>query len=223
MKAGCGKSARPVCRGVGGRKTSSYSTRGFEFSSEKSFIVEEKCLNCSTKESSTMSYAPFKVRIYAFFIDYLIIAMYGLFIVGTSSFIFRTSIYPLFSSSPVTAELTGFLMMTLPVSLYFVWCESSKWQGTLGKRKMGIRVVGHAGQRIGIGRSILRTAVKLLPWEVSHFGIWRLILPTDLPEITVFVILNAVNLVILIYLIIPFTNKYRKNVYDWIAGTIVVN
>ena len=114
-------------------------------------------------------------------------------------------------------------MITLPVSLYFILCECSKWQGTLGKRKMGIRVVDGVGQRIGIGRSAFRTAIKFLPWEVAHFGIWRLMLPTDFSEITVFVIINAVNLAILLYLIIPLTNKKRKNVYDWVAGTEVVH
>jgi uncharacterized RDD family membrane protein YckC len=169
-----------------------------------------------------MTYAPFKIRIFAFLIDYLVIVLYGIFVVGTISILFRSYINPLFSSSPVTAELTGFFMMTLPVSLYFIICECCKWQGTLGKRKMGIRVVDGIGQRIGIGRSAFRTAIKFLPWETAHFGIWRLMLPTDISELTVYVILNAVNLVILLYLIIPLTNKKRKNVYDWIVGTEVV-
>src|SRR5690625_1948651 len=97
-----------------------------------------------------MSYAPFKKRIYAFLLDCLLIAVYGIFVVGTISFVFRPYIEPLFSSSPVTAELTGFFMITLPVSLYFILCECSKWQGTLGKRNMGIRVVEGFGQLIGI-------------------------------------------------------------------------
>ncbi|MGP4080684.1 RDD family protein [Pseudalkalibacillus sp. R45] len=169
-----------------------------------------------------MSHASYKIRIYAFLLDYLVIVIYSIFIVGTISFIFRSSINTLFSNSPLTAELTGFFMMTLPVSLYFILCECSSWQGTLGKRKMGIRVIDGVGQRIGIGRSVSRTAIKFLPWEVAHFGIWHLMLPSDFSEISVYVILNAVNLALLIYLIIPLTNKRRKNVYDWLAGTEVV-
>ncbi|MHC0551652.1 RDD family protein [Salinicoccus sp. CNSTN-B1] len=170
-----------------------------------------------------MSYSPFKRRIYAFFLDYVVIVVYGIFVVGTISFIFRPYIEPLFSNSPVTAELTGFFMITLPVSLYFILCECSKWQGTLGKKKLGIRVVDAFGHRIGVGRSALRTLVKFLPWEIAHFGVWRLMLPSNLTEMTVYIILNAVNLAILTYLIISFTNKKRKNVYDWIAGTEVIN
>lgn len=169
-----------------------------------------------------MSYAPFRIRIYAFLLDYLVIVIYGIGVVGTFSFVCRPYFQSLFSSSPLTAELTGFIMMTLPVSFYFILSECSKWQGTLGKRKMGIRVVDSLGKRIGVGRSVFRTAVKFLPWEIAHFGIWRLILPSDLSEMTVFIILSAVNIVILIYLIIPFTNKKRKNIYDWVSGTEVV-
>ncbi|SES38374.1 RDD family protein [Psychrobacillus sp. OK032] len=169
------------------------------------------------------SYAPYKSRIYAFLLDYLVIVLYGIFVVGTISFVFRSYITPLFSSSPVSAELTGLMMMTIPVSLYFILSESFKWQGTLGKRKMGLYVVDGEGKRIGIVRSIFRTAIKFLPWEVAHFGVWRLMLPTEFSQITIFIILNAVNLMILLYLIIPLTNKKKKNVYDWIAGTEVVS
>src|SRR5690625_998525 len=170
-----------------------------------------------------MSYVPLKKRIYAFLLDWLVITVYGIFVVGTISFVFRPYIEPLFSSSPATAELTGFFMITLPVSLYFILCECSKWQGTLGKRKMGIRVVDRFGQRIGIVRSVVRTVIKFLPWEVAHFGIWQLILPSTLSEMTVLIILNAVNLAILVYLLIPLTNKRKKNIYDWSAGTMVIH
>src|SRR5699024_9650254 len=118
-----------------------------------------------------MSHASFKKRIYAFLLDYLVIIAYGILVVGTISFVFRPYIEPLFSSSSVTSELTVFCLITLPVSLYFILCECSKWQGTFGKRKMDIQCVDVSGQRIGIGRSIARTVIKFLPWEVAHFGI----------------------------------------------------
>lgn len=114
-------------------------------------------------------------------------------------------------------------MMTLPVSLYFILCECTKRQGTLGKRKMGVCVVDNSGQRIGIGRSVVRTAVKFLPWELAHFGIWQLMLPSSISDITIYIILSTVNFAILVYLIFPFTNKKRKNVYDGIAGTEIVH
>jgi len=62
-----------------------------------------------------MPFAPFKIRIYAFLLDYLVIVMYGIFVVGTISLVFKSFITPLFLNSPIIAELTGFLMITLPV------------------------------------------------------------------------------------------------------------
>lgn len=170
-----------------------------------------------------MSCAPFRKRIYAFLLDYCVIVIYGIFVVGTISIVFRPYFQTLFSSSPVTAELVGFLMITLPVSLYFILCECSRWQGTLGKRKMGIQVVDDFGHRIGIGRATVRTVIKFLPWEVAHFGIWRLMLTSNLSETSILIILSVANFAILAYLIIPLINKRRKNVYDWIAGTVVVH
>lgn len=170
-----------------------------------------------------MSYPKFSNRIYAFLLDYLVIIIYGVFVVGTISLLFRQTFQTLFSVSPAIAELTGFMMMTLPISFYFILYECSKWQGTLGKRKMGLRVVDGFGQRIGVGRSFVRTAIKFLPWELAHFGIWQVILPSNMNEIIIYIILISANFAILAYLLFPLTNKKRKNIYDWIAGTEVVH
>ncbi|MBS4221748.1 RDD family protein [Bacillus sp. FJAT-49682] len=170
-----------------------------------------------------MHCAPFKTRIYAFLLDYLVFAFYGVLVVGSISLVFKSILTPLFSGSPVIAELTGFLLLTLPVSLYFILCERSKWQGTWGKKKMSIRVMDSAGKRIGLGRSTVRTAIKFLPWEVAHFGMWRLIHPTVFSEISIMVILYVAMFTVLIYLLSPLSNKKRRTIYDWIAGTKVVS
>lgn len=169
-----------------------------------------------------MTSASLKIRIYAFLLDYLIIVLYGIFVVGTISVVFRPFFNPLFSYSPVTAELTGFFLMTLPVSLYFIICECSRWQGTWGKKKLKIRVVDETGQCIRFIRSAVRTAIKFLPWEVAHFAILRFTLPSDFSETALYVILVAVNLTAFIYLISPLFNKKRKTIYDWVAGTKVI-
>lgn len=169
-----------------------------------------------------MRYASFKSRIVAFLLDYLVIVLYGIFVVGTISLVFGPWVSPLFSKSPVIAQFAGFLMITLPVSFYFIWCECSTGQGTWGKRKMGIRVVDDTGQRIRVFRATIRTVIKFLPWEVAHFGVWHFILPSSLEQSTVLVILITVNVIALLYLVFPLTNKRRKNIYDWVAGTVVI-
>jgi len=167
-------------------------------------------------------YAPFPKRIFAFLLDYLIIMLYGILILGTIAYVFAPVISPLFSNSPFIAQLTGFLLITLPVSLYFILMEQSSWQGTWGKKKMGIRTVTEDGHRLKLRQSTIRTVGKFLPWEVAHFAIWHLILPSSIPEFILIIILIAIHVVIILYLVLPFTNKQRKNLYDWLAGTTVI-
>lgn len=167
-----------------------------------------------------LSYASMKLRIYAACLDSMVIVAYGV-ILGAASFLLRPYLIPLFTSTPFSAQLTGFLLITLPVTLYFALCECSKWQGTWGKRKFGIRVVNRAGNRMGPGTSLFRSAVKFLPWEMAHFSIWRLRLPSDYPETFLLMTLIFVNLIVIIYFICPFTNKYRRSVYDLAARTLV--
>jgi uncharacterized RDD family membrane protein YckC len=46
--------------------------------------------------------------------------------------------------------------------LYYALMESSSWQGTLGKRVMGIIVTGQGGQTISFGRATARFLARLL-------------------------------------------------------------
>lgn len=171
----------------------------------------------------TVSYASLKRRILAFLLDYLVIAAYGLLIVVPLSLVFRDFFRPLFSGTPAIAELTGFLLITLPVSLYFLIGECTPRQGTLGKRKLAIRVVDGHGRHIRLWRSIVRTVVKFLPWETAHFAIWQTILPGGISEHFAMLILIVVNITVIIYLISPLLNRERRSVYDWIAGTKVID
>lgn len=56
----------------------------------------------------------------------------------------------------------GFIMIisVLLTWAYFAIMESSSWQGTVGKRIMGIQVADLNGARITLGRATLRLAVK---------------------------------------------------------------
>jgi uncharacterized RDD family membrane protein YckC len=71
-------------------------------------------------------------------------------------------------------HLTGFLTLTVPAILYFALCESAPWRATPGKRLLGLRVHAADGGRLSLGRALLRAAVRLLPWELAHFALWRI-------------------------------------------------
>ena len=61
------------------------------------------------------------------------------------------------------------LTVSLPLWLYFTGYESSPAHATPGKRWLGLTVVSTGDAPIGFGRALLRTLVRLLPFEVAHY------------------------------------------------------
>ncbi|CAG7640882.1 RDD family protein [Paenibacillus allorhizosphaerae] len=159
-------------------------------------------------------------RIIAFLWDYVIIACYIILLICVSFFI-RPWLIPLFTTNPLLAEITGFLFITLPVYLYFALCEGSKSHATWGKRKMGVVVTGIHGQSIGLGSSLLRSALKFVPWELAHFTIWHIVIPSEYPDSLIYSLLATVYGLAIIYLISPLWSKNKQTVYDFIAGTVI--
>lgn len=111
----------------------------------------------------------------AFALDYVVILFYlavltviGLLLnssFGTMQWVF---------SDRVRAQLAGFLLVTLPVALYFSLGESSARKATWGKAKLGIQVTDQSGRRISVWRALARTGLKFVPWELSHTLIWTI-------------------------------------------------
>lgn len=53
---------------------------------------------------------------------------------------------------------------------YFALCESSRWQATLGKRWVGIKVTDADGGRIGLARALGRFFAAGLSWLTMNVG-----------------------------------------------------
>jgi len=89
----------------------------------------------------------------------------------------------------------GFIMIiSLLLSwAYFAMMESSAWQGTIGKKVMGIQVADLNGSRISLGRATIRLAVK------SFLSSW-----------------------FLIGYIMAFFTQRKQALHDLLAGTIVL-
>ena len=118
--------------------------------------------------------AAFLLRLKAFLFDYILIFCYLLVLFALNMLIFP-ALQQFFNGSLVVAQLAGFLMVTLPVSLYFA-IGDSVWAGqSFGKKKTGIRVVNLNGTALSLPRSLFRTALKFLPWELSHYLVYRLV------------------------------------------------
>ncbi len=168
-----------------------------------------------------------RLRTAAFLLDYLIIAIYIIVLIALSVLLgfgpLRQTFQVLFAN-PTSSEISAFLLLVLPVILYFALFESSSWQATWGKRKIGLRVTNAQGARLSLARSLVRSLIKFLPWELTHACIWRI--PgwpfnpqTPSPIISAGLIL--VWIIVGAYVISLLMSKKHQTLYDWIAGSYV--
>jgi uncharacterized RDD family membrane protein YckC len=128
------------------------------------------------------SYAGFWRRFAAYAIDYLLLWLASAALITTATL---AGILP--DRAP---QLSAIVLVG-----YFLYCsllESSRWQATVGKHLLGLKVTSHRGERIGFGRAAARFVAKLLSGLTLCLG----------------------------YLLFFFT-KRRQALHDLIAGTLV--
>src|SRR5437588_871792 len=175
-----------------------------------------------------MTFANVWQRSAAFLLDYLIIAAYLVLLVIISvglGFGPLRSVFRAMFADPNIGEFSAFLLLVLPVVLYFALFERSSWQATWGKRKMGLRVTDRHGARLSLPRSFVRSLLKFVPWELTHACLWRIpswpLAPTTpSPIITAGLVL--VWILMGAYLVSMLLSKKHQARYDWIAGTSVI-
>lgn len=162
------------------------------------------------------------IRLKAFTLDYFWIFLY-LCLVALLTMVVAPGIQNYFNGPVGTAQLAGFLLVTLPVSLYFAIGDSVLFKGTYGKRKMDIQVVDEKREPIGILRSVARVILKFLPWELSHFLVYRLV-SLGQGEFPSYLMLTGslVYLLIFVYILTAIFSKENRSLYDRLSGTAVV-
>jgi len=169
------------------------------------------------------SLAQFWKRLLAFALDYIIISAYLVVLVILGVVIARTPAGPGFRAlfdDPNSAEATAFLLLVVPVLLYFAIFESSRWQATWGKRVLGLRAETTSGERAGFLRALWRNALKLLPWELTHACLWRIPgWPFDpqTPPLWINVGLVLVWVIVAVYVISLIFSRTGQTLYDHLA------
>lgn len=125
--------------------------------------------------------------------------------------------------SGFNTEVYTIVSVSIPVWLYFSIFESSSWRASPGKRMLGMKVVdSNSKSQIGFLRFLLRTVVKLLPWELAHIGnnlpepIWY----AEEPGFRVGFILSG--LFMIGYIVVMCSNARRQCVHDMLARTVVL-
>jgi len=121
-------------------------------------------------------------------------------------------------------EVYTLLTISLPIWLYFILTEISPWKATLGKRLLHLQTLDAATHaRISLPQSILRTLIKLLPWELAHFTnniptpMWY----TSNPGFRIGFAL--VPLLVLAYLLVTQFTRSKQAPHDLAARTVVVS
>ncbi len=111
------------------------------------------------------------------------------------------------------------LSFSIPAWLYFTLSDHSRLGATLGKRLLKLRVVTISKDQLSLGRSLARTAVKLMPWELAH--IFGFALAGQLGSVGQSAGLIAANGLILIYLIVALVTRGKRSIHDLVVGTEV--
>ena len=113
--------------------------------------------------------------------------------------------------------LVGF---SLPTWLYFTVADAAGGR-TLGKRWLGLRALTGEGRGIAPARALLRTAVKLLPWELTHASAFALARAEGGFTPAQWAGVLAANVLALGYLALAAATGGRRSVHDFAAGTEV--
>lgn len=123
---------------------------------------------------------------------------------------------------PVLAtDLAVFVMTVLPVGLYLAAGEAGAHQASWGRRRAGLRVVTADGGRPSVRQVAARTAVKLLPWQLAHIAVARLILGADDPVVT-WTTYGLSLAIPLLSVTMALRDPRQRALHDRVAGTRVV-
>ena len=161
------------------------------------------------------------IRFKAFLFDYILIFAYLALLVVLNVFLFP-SMQELFQGSLIKAQFVGFLMVTLPISIYFILSDSVFGGQSFGKKKMGILVVDENGKALSIPRAAFRTVLKFLPWELSHFLVYRLVFIGDeAVPLSYSLIGTVIYAFMFVYILTSIFTKKKQSLYDIIAKTYV--
>lgn len=146
----------------------------------------------------TEAFGGFWIRLVAYFIDALIIAVPGFAIEAAIYSVFGIPLELMFDADPnrssaaQPAESIASLVQFAIGLVYWTWMTSAKG-GTLGKLALGLRVVDDNGMHLGFGRSIGRYFAAMLSGCLCAIG----------------------------YLMAGF-HAQKRGLHDLIAGTYVV-
>ena len=143
-----------------------------------------------------------------------------LFVVLAPTAFLVESIFGFQPSSNSQVWIAAIMSFSIPAWSYFLLSDLSSRGMTLGKRWLKVNVHSTNSNKINFNRALLRTAIKLLPWELAH--IFGFALADVISQAALSVGLIAANLLIVIYLAILVKNGGKRSLHDIFAKTEVI-
>ena len=122
---------------------------------------------------------------------------------------------------PLLADAAAFLLTVLPVWVYLTTTESGREQASWGKRRAGLRVSSATGTDIGRRRVAVRNAVKLLPWQLAHLAVARIITGADEP-VTIWSMYTLSLLLPVVSISMAWRDPLARALHDRVASTRVI-
>jgi hypothetical protein len=155
-----------------------------------------------------------KIRVKAFFIDYLVISLY-LILLLLINLLLGSIFNWTYDISHFQAQLVATLFSVLPISLIFGIIEGKKGY-TLGKYLMKIQVSSDDKK---LARSVYRNILKFLPWQLGHMAtIYGIFKGID----SIFYILLILSFSLLIIYVFTFT-FFSKPIIDLVTKVDVTS
>jgi len=124
-------------------------------------------------------------------------------------------------STGVQVWLRSLLTISLPAWTYFIVTDHLAGGRSLGKRALSLRAQMLDGGTLGWGPSVLRTALKLLPWELTHLAFFALAPRLGAFEGIQILVSGSAYVLMAAYLVVAVRNGGRRSVPDLVAGTVV--
>lgn len=125
------------------------------------------------EQYQTFQYATFWHRLGAYLIDYILISLITCplgFLMGVMGAVAEQSGGDAAQAASAGVQLLMYGIAIVAGWLYNALMESSSWQGTVGKRVLGIRVTDLDGNRINFGRATGRYFGKMISGLICAVG-----------------------------------------------------
>jgi uncharacterized RDD family membrane protein YckC len=174
-------------------------------------------------DSQMKTYARFWRRAGAFALDYIVILSYllGLTLLSLLANTWFDLNQWLFKDR-FQAQFVAFLLVTLPVTLYFAISETSPRQATWGKQRLKLKVADRSRNGISFWRAFGRTLLKFIPWEISHTLIWQIYFSPEADSAWINYGFALVYLLIGLNIVSLVLTRTNQTLYDLNTGTHVL-